>query len=539
MSTNGSFSPTPVPECAYTPRMTRAQALALRTASGLNPNCVVVVTDGPVIGTAGNTSPTEIELNPVSATDLGLTARVHTTFAASAWDGLYDIDAGAAGTITQLEDDWNNRAVDEDPNAPTVHTQVPWHRGSATFSGNSFDTAVLPGWATAVGELTDNDIQGSTVNLTGMTAFVTGVFRRNQIRQGSSVTIVSNQTTVLQNNIFSATVNCQSGAQFGLIDNDIRSGFITVDNTTTGRVAVSECTINDSYRISVIGYTGPNPGCIISGNTLATQSTGLFDLRCGGSATLNFTGNTVKAGAIDLNGSGVTEVNNNTFAGSNITKAAASVAPLHFTRNQFTNAVLSMSATNAAVDNLVDQSTFRGGVLDLRGPVAGGGRNDFIRATVLDLQVIVAATATAGLRFDGGVYNKGAVNQNRTAGTLSTALNDCTTLGITCVITDNGTVDPGQPVNLNRVMLNDSPLTINSLTASRTTPDVVSEVDMVASLLFVSGLGTGGDVKRGRMLNGNLTTSFAIDTFTLDGLTKTAGAAQTFRAGSVAFDNWT
>lgn len=537
MSTSGSFTPAGTPPCPAP--MTRAALLALRTAGTLRTECHYIITDGPVIGTAGNTSPTTIELHAVSGAELALEARVHTTFAASAWDGLYDIDAGAAGTITQLEDDWNNRAVDEDPGAPTVHTQVPWHRGSATFSGNSFDTAVLPGWATAVGELTDNDIQGSTVDLTGMTAFVTGVFRRNQVRQGSSVTIVSNQTTVLQNNMFNAIVNCQSGAQFGLLNNNIQSGVITVDNTTTGRVAVSECTISDSYRISVVGYTGPNPGCIIGGNTLATQSAGAYDLRCGGSATLNFTGNTVKAGAIDLNGSGVTEVNNNTFAGSNITKAAGSVAPLHFTRNQFTNAVLSMSATNAAVDNLVDQSTFRGGVLDLRGPVAGGGRNDFVATTVLALQVLVAATATAGLRFDGGVYNKGAVNQNRTAGTLSTVLNDCTTLGITCVITDNGTVDPGQPVNLNRVTLVDSPVTIGSLAAARTAPDVVTQVDMNDSLLFVSGLPGTSQVRAGRMLDANLTTAFEVTSFTLDGLVKTASASQNHRHGSPAFDNWT
>ncbi len=171
MSTSGGISIQNPPECSYAPRMTRAAALALRAAGSLNPNCVIVLTDGPVIGTAGNTSVTEIELNPVSATELGMAARVHTTFDNSAWIGTYDIDLGSVGSITRLTDAWNNTAQDSDADAPTVHTQVPWHAGGTRFRDNFFDDSVLPGWSAAksLSAIADNKINDSSVDLTGVT----------------------------------------------------------------------------------------------------------------------------------------------------------------------------------------------------------------------------------------------------------------------------------------------------------------------------------------------------------------------------------
>lgn len=538
MSTSGSFTPAGTAPCPAP--MTRAALLALRTAGSLRTECHYTVTDGPVIGTAGNTSATTIELHATSATELALEARVHTTFAASAWDGLYDIDAGAAGSIFQLTDDWNNFAEDEDPSAPTVHTQVPWHRGGVNFSGNRFDTAVLTGWDTAATVLTDNTIKGSTVDLTGFTGAVSA-FRRNAIRDGSVIRVASNQGTVLQNDLGAAFVSCLSGQQFGFLNNQMRNGHVEVDATTTGHVAVNSSVIggdSGGYRVVITGFTGTD--CLLNGNRLFGVNTLTQELLISGPAdTVTLTNNSISAGDIRLNGSGDTDIEGNTIAGSNITKAAGSSGPLNFTRNQFTNAVLSIGAANAAVDNLVDQCTIRGGVLDLRGPVAGGGRNDFTHTTILDLVATVAATATAGLKMDNGVYNKGLVNQNRTAGTQSTVLNDCTMFGIACVVNDNGTVDPGQPVNLNRVQLTDSTVTINNLAAGRTAPDVVSQVDMMASLLFVSGMPLASTVRYGRMLDASLTTAFEVTSFTLDGMVKTAGASQNHRHGSPAFDNWT
>lgn len=169
MSTSGSYTPAAVPECPYAPRMTRAAALALAAGGGLVENCVVVLhTDTPTIGTAGNTSVTEIELNPVSPTAFGQTARVFTTFAAEAWPGVYDL---AANKITELRDGFGNVAKDIDAGSATVHTQVPWHLGSATlFRDNVFEDATLTGFATAVGAFTNNIVKESTLNFTGKSA---------------------------------------------------------------------------------------------------------------------------------------------------------------------------------------------------------------------------------------------------------------------------------------------------------------------------------------------------------------------------------
>lgn len=167
MSTSGSFVPAAVPPCPYAPRMTRAAALALAAGGGLLENCVVVlITDTPTIGTAGNTSVTEIELNPTSPTTFGQTARVFTTFAPEAWPGVYDI---TLNKITELRDDFGNVGKDLDAAAPTVHTQVPWHLGSTTFRDNLFEDAVLTGFP-GTGTFTNNVVRESTLDFTGKTA---------------------------------------------------------------------------------------------------------------------------------------------------------------------------------------------------------------------------------------------------------------------------------------------------------------------------------------------------------------------------------
>lgn len=186
MSTGTGFTPPSTPECPYAPRMTRAAAQALAASGGLKENCVVVlITDTPVIGTAGNTSPTEIELNPVSPTAFGQTARVFTTFGAEAWPGVYDL---ANNAITELRDDFGNTAKDVDATAPTVHTQVPWHLGSATFRDNYFEDSTLIGLDTAVGIMRNVSVSASTVDFTGKT---TGSWIESEIQSSTITTGVS------------------------------------------------------------------------------------------------------------------------------------------------------------------------------------------------------------------------------------------------------------------------------------------------------------------------------------------------------------
>lgn len=263
MSTSGGFAPTSAPECPYAPRMTRAAALALRTAGGLKENCVVVITDGPTIGTAGNTSVTEMELNPVSPTELGTTARVHTTFAASAWPGVYDVDLGTAGTITRLTDDFGNTVSDVDADAPTVHTEWPWHLGSATFRDNTVNDSSLPGWGLLTAPMaliSDNVITNATVDMIGHT---TGTITFNRsILTGPNVVKVGDSALSITRSTITDGVYTLAG-NTGLIQFH-QSELLDVTCTRNG-AAVSSFTINSSrmngaFWIQNAGATVPGVG---------------------------------------------------------------------------------------------------------------------------------------------------------------------------------------------------------------------------------------------------------------------------------------
>lgn len=323
MSTDASFTPASTPECAYEPEMTLAEALARQAAGTLDPNCVVVITDGPIIGTPGNTSPTIIELNPVAPNDLGMSARVRTNFNTAAWDAIYDPHLGPAGSIQRLTDEWNNVAQDSDLNAPTVHTQVPWHKGSNTFRDNFFDDCTLPGWDAAGGDIRDNVLQETTVDLTGKTS---GVFRRNQIIGGTFA--ASTPTSNIENNsLNNATVSvAQSAGTFAFRNNTLLTGTLTVDAATT----VSVNTISNNvfggpsggFRLDVLGKTGTI--CTIAGNRMFNQSDQAYDLRVSGSGNLTVYSNEIGGSAILINSSGHVEIGANTITASQVGHGAVS-----------------------------------------------------------------------------------------------------------------------------------------------------------------------------------------------------------------------
>lgn len=243
MSTSGSFTPPQVPECAYAPDMTRAAALALRTAGTLNPNCVVRITDGPTIGTAGNTSPTTIELNPVSPTDLGMTARVTTTFDNTAWSGLYDIDLGT-GTITMLRDGFGNTAKDVDSGGATVQTQFPWHLGSSTFRDNYVEDATLTGWASQVGSIINCDIRESTIDLTGKTAgTLNGWVTRGHTATVSGSLGITNSTSIA-GTLTKAGTGAMSFSNASLNTVTVNQAAGSTGTTTINDTRLQSCTVS-------------------------------------------------------------------------------------------------------------------------------------------------------------------------------------------------------------------------------------------------------------------------------------------------------
>lgn len=504
--------------------MTRAAALALRTAGTLNPNCVVVITDGPTIGTAGNTSATQIELNPVSGTDLGLTARVHTTFDNSAWSGTYDVDLGVAGSITELTDGWGNTVKDVDADSPTVQTQFPWHLGSATLRDNYVEDSVLPGWDTQVGSLVNNRVVGSTIDLTGKTA---GTWQDNEMV--STFVAVAANTGMQRNLISGATLADPAFQQSGgagtatIVDSKINGG-MSVVHSGAGTLSVNRCELTNSG-------TGPNGSISHAGGGSLTLSACICQSTTGAGFFIEIQAGST--GAVTL-----VECIIRRAVSSNITKVAGSSGPLPINNVDFDAVTITVGAANAAVSNTFANVIAQGCTFTLNGPVAGG-RNDFTSGILAQLATVnVAATATAGAAIQGGSFT-GTFNQNRTAGTVSTTLFEPDARGSTTVV-DNGTTDPTVGIGLSRVRLVDSAVNIGNISAKTGTGTVLQQSELVGSTLTLTGLAGAALVNRLRMLGAVLVNAgFAGDNLVLESnLSKTMGAAQNNRHGSIVFDNW-
>jgi len=326
--------------------MTRAQALALRTAGTLNPNCVVRITDGPTIGTAGNTSPTTIELNPVSPTDLGMSARVTTTFDDSAWTGRYDIDLGTAGSIIELRDNWGNVVTDPDADSPTVHSQFPWHRSGTAFRDNVVDDATLTGWdAATLAACSGNVVRRSTVNLTGATSWT-----NNTVTGGGTVTMLS---TGGANRTMANTV-VTDGAVF----RDLAGG--------SGLRTIGECTITDGYVIEVAaGQTG---NVVLDGSTFTGHTAAPADLSAAGAASVTFNDCSSVAPSVGaavqytLTGAGgaVSFTGLDNVAGR-ITVTGTSTGNVTYTRVKVADTVLTHSQVGTPFSALASEFLGRGG----------------------------------------------------------------------------------------------------------------------------------------------------------------------------------
>ncbi|MEU1815141.1 hypothetical protein ABZ543_08080 [Streptomyces roseifaciens] len=468
MSTSGGFTPPAAPPCPYAPRMTRAAAIALRTAGTLVENCVVVITDGPVIGTAGNTSPTEIELNPVSATDLGLTARVHTTFDPStAWQGTYDIDLGTAGSITALTDSWGNTAKDPDADSPTVHTQFPWHRGATGFRDNYAEDATLPGWGTATATTSRNRVINSTVDLTGDWSF-----SDNHV-QGSTVTLTQSagavrnfgRNEVLGGAVFRSLAGATGNANIS--DNRFHDGYVTeVAATSTATV-----TVDGSL------FTGHGPAAV--------------DCQFDGSGTrlINDTQSFAHASATQyvLTGGGTVSVGNGSvFRGGRIVRDPATTANIGLARVRVTSSLVQgAGATSGPVS--ADATSFESVGTNL---TQNGPGEILFNSCRIAASVGNSATATRGLNLVSCDLLGGSLTQNRTGGTGQDQISGLTLRGALSSVTLNGAVDPGgnqTPINSVTVESGSS-LTLTDPVGSA---GIVVQASQLSGGCIVTGTGTG------------------------------------------------
>lgn len=438
MSTSGSFVPAAVPECPYAPRMTRAAALALRTAGGLKENCVIVLTDGPVIGTAGNTSPTEIELNPVSPTEFGTTARVHTGFAASAWQGVFDIDLGANGAITELRDDFGNVGKDIDGTFDTVATQVPWHLGSATnFRDNYFEDALLTGWDVipAMFFVTGNVVKNTTLEIAvgaGPNAsLIDNVVEGPGLKRMGPV----NFNSWVRNTIRNATVNWD--ARSSLTDSHIIDGAsITSVAGALATLTINQSTVDDSAIInsqslvstSVVSVTRSKFGesAQLQVDAGAFKSFSLIDSFLGGRAVIRLQAGTVNRGISISSGSHIQgQVGaSDTIRHLGDSSVTISQSRLNLTRGGWVIDGPSTSSVTITADML--------GTIFTRGPLAGttflGQTFTALRAlggtiihdgsgnlslnqteTGISSTIRLAAGTTGALSLDGTIVNGGTV----------------------------------------------------------------------------------------------------------------------------------
>ena len=504
MSTSGSFTPPGAPRCAYDPEMTHAEALALRDAGLLSPNCAVVITDGPVIGTPGNTSPTTIRLNPVTPTDIGRTAQVHTDFDNVAFMGNYNIDGGVKGSLNELTDHWGNTISDEDDEAPTVHTQFPFHLSGPDLRDNTVDDCTLQGWGSLVGEARDNSLKGSTVDLTGRT---TGRFNSNSVTN-STLILNAPVSFVDDNQMIRAVVNhLGTGAgTFTLQGNSMFTGDVTVDVATTSVVDVSNNAIggvSGGYRILVQGKTtGP---VTVAGNRLFDRNAGTYELRAASTGTVLVTGSDISSGTLNANGAGAV-----TVADSNMSTTTATV------NGTGTLSVLRASATGSTV-------THRGsGVMSLHDTEMNGST------------VFSAINSTRGLSLTGCTLFGSNVSQNGTGSASEDLFRPGSTFAQAIVILS--ATAPATPASTYYGVSVASGGQLNVADHTSTDPIVSCHIE-TGSILNLSGGGVLTACRLGSAATLNLTNTAANSVIEGQFTKSPAGAALNALANP-GFDNW-
>lgn len=355
MSTSGSYNPPGVPECAYEPEMTHAEALARRDAGTLDPNCVVVITDGPVIGTPGNTSPTMIELNPVTPSDIGRTARIHTNFDNVAFAGLYNIDDGPNGSINSITDHWNNQISDEDPGAPTVHTQFPYHLSGPDLRDNRVNDCTLTGWDTAINAGTiiwDNDLLESGIHLAGMAG--DSQFIRNGVR-GAQITVSSPNMRFNGNDINNAPVTfaSTSAAIQSFQENQAWGSPVTITGSVASAVVFNSNRLTDGYEVTVTNK--PSAPVTISGNILTgTKNTAIAELFVSGTGVVTCNRNQILAGTLSLDNAGNSTVTDNNMTDTSINKAGTGAVSV--SRNTLTQGTFTQGTTSTASLTMTDNT---------------------------------------------------------------------------------------------------------------------------------------------------------------------------------------
>lgn len=543
MSTSGSFTPPGVPECAYAPHMTRAAAIALAAGGGLLENCVVVIDDGPVIGTAGNTSPTSVELNPVSPTAFGQTARVFTTFAAEAWPGVYDI---ALNKITELRDDFGNTAKDLDAAAPTVHTQVPWHLGSTTFRDNYFEDAVLTGFP-GTGTFTNNRVVESTLDFTGKTA---GTVNQSSFL-GSTVTTGAASFTASRLEMHGSSVTNSGTGPLTFTGTEMESAnnALVLQAGDTQGASITGCQwlgSTNGFRIN-LNRTGGGAFSALSTLFQGASSDPVGDMLISGtgSASLNTCQILCRGGGgsnsmFVIDGSGVFQLTRARISDSNATTApggfvkdAASTGGLQITESEIIQGLVRVNSSGSVL--IQSGSRLEGGFINHNG-------SGLLTLTGVDghfSTYTMAVGSTRGLQVGPGPADFSTITQNGTGSANVDSLH-----GATGVILHRATVtlniaDAAAPAQTFQglVIHSGGTLTVTGNPGGGGNPLNNTEISTQAVL----NIQAGGSASRCRLSNEAVlnTGAFANLGSIIEGqFTKTSTAANVNSLCSKAFDDW-
>lgn len=479
-----NFSPNTDPSC-YDPRMTRAQALARRTAGTLKENCVIVITDGPTIGVPGFTSPTEIELNPTSPTAIGMTARVHTTYANAegAWPGLYDIDAGGVGVIIRLEDNKGN--VVDAPNGGNTQNFFPWGFPNTVHDNRINGNPSLTNWqipAAAGALISGNQIDTTagtvlTVDLTGMTVATSQL--SDNIFEGAGTLKITNaggQPSDFSDNRVSGlltTINYESGLapnQFG-INNSTFAGGARLDVTSTGSAAagfaIDELHLYDGFRLQV------SPGAAVTSTFIGGSD--LHGAVVTGTATPHL--------VIDKP-SGTFVIDQDEF------NADIDTTIWHFSGTG--NDGVRDSKLNGKNGQLLtstgsDLSIVSSNIDDATITNSGSGTLTLLDMNIKRASIVLAAASTRGLVIANSDLNGAGttITQNRTGGTAADTINRSEV--VYGSITLNGAVDPAMAQFFTRMLIRGD-VVLNSPAANNTP---ISGLEVEANALFNGSAGFG------------------------------------------------
>lgn len=408
MSTSGGFTPPAAPACPYPTRMTRAAALALRTAGVLDVQCAIVITDGPAVGPAA--TPTEIELNPVSPTAFGQAARVFTPYDADAWSGLYDIDLGS-GTLTELRDNRGNVAKDIDSGGNTVTVQFPW--GNTAWRDTYAEDAVLTAADAQVGAITNCRFVGSTVDFTGKTA---GAWTDTEVT-GATVTTGANMVAT-RATVRGATVTNAGAGAFTLADSKIIDATTTlaVSGVATAAKTLTGTTVRDRFRMNITGS-----GIVtLTGSEFIGRGAHTSEAELGGSGAIAVTDTTVLPAfglfaALDLQGAGSVTLQQGDMREGRFTVAAgasATATVIASTFNLRRGGVVALAATATGPVSMVQGVFMAGGSISQSGaaPLSMNGCQG-------NVSLIGAAAATRGATLTGITGQQLIVTQNGTGST--------------------------------------------------------------------------------------------------------------------------